>query len=81
MHLDGVDQYSQKVYFNVCRQEEEAKQGAGGTEDHRHLSAYNRRLRATQSPNCDFCYLFISYEMATAQCHCWSTLRLQTRMT
>ena len=39
-------------YQNVVRQEEEAKQGAAGTgEDLCHPSGYNRRLRATQSPN------------------------------
>ncbi len=39
-------------YQNVVRQEEEeAKQAAAGTgEDQSHQSAYNRRLRATQSP-------------------------------
>ena len=38
---------------NVYRQEEAKEQGEQGAgEDPRHLNAYNRRLRASQSPNC-----------------------------
>ncbi len=53
--LDGLDQtiYSCKsVIWNLYRQEEQAEAAAAGPgEDLCHLSAYNRRLRATQSPN------------------------------
>ena len=41
------------VIWNLYRQEEQEGEGegAGTGEDLRHLNAYNRRLRATQSPN------------------------------
>ena len=41
------------VIWNLYRQEEqaEAAAAAGTGEDQSHLNAYNKRLRATQSPN------------------------------
>ena len=60
MHLDGVDQidrgiviFTKSLIWNLYRQEEQGEgegEGAGTGEDLRHLNAYNRRLRATQSP-------------------------------
>ncbi len=57
MHLDGVDQidlstviFTKSVIWNLYRQEEQAE-AAGTGEDQCHLNAYNKRLRATQSPN------------------------------
>ncbi len=41
------------IIWNLYRQEEQGEgegEGAGTGEDLRHLNAYNRRLRATQSP-------------------------------
>ncbi len=50
MHLDGVDQIGFSIV--VYRQEEEEqREGEGAGEDLCTPSAYNRRLRATQSPN------------------------------
>ncbi len=40
------------VIWNLYRQEEQAEAEAAAGEYPCHLNAYNRRLRATQSPNC-----------------------------
>ncbi len=50
MHLDWLHQTVLFWCWNLYRQEEQGE-AAGTGEDLRHLNAYNRRPRATQSPN------------------------------